>query len=363
MSNAPARKPLTGYDNKLKLSEIFNKEVNRALEDYPQLRGTFAFVNTVDNQVIADVDPVKSGVQSQQELNQHIDRMARESKKGGPVTSKTPYRNLSIIAYTPIPITLFSRKTDSPEREALAIFDHELGHLIVKGSIYANNPCYRECAADAFAVIRHYQRYGTKTDAVSILTWRRAFDFVISGNDEHFTTLAIEELDRLKDKVDFQKMSPEQIESLAKRIALTHTPLPQVTKEVSDAFIPVRRVLERTGDIERTLEKLAEVTLQNKDDYYVFKIGSAVLQSFLDGARKNMKGEPIILAGPFWDQVRAEMKEQSEHLAKNRILMGMPLWDGSAPPPVQPATPAAWQDPLWSSSSRSPSPERGYGMG
>ncbi len=317
--------PLSKYDGKISLSEIFNKEVTRALKDYPHLRGKFAFINNADGSRIYDVDPELSGFRSQRELDRYLNDLAVFSRGKGPLSTKDPDANLNVIAYSPLPMSLFTRGADSAQKEALALFDHELGHLVVKGSMASQDPCYRECAADVFSIIRHMQRYDSSSDIVGIIGWRRAFDFVMSGRSEHFTTLAIDELERLKDKIDFKEMSPEQIKNLAMRIALAHTPHPDISNGVSRTFDPVRQTLQQTrGNLELAMRTLAEITLDHKDDYHVFKIGNAVLQSFLDGKISNNKG-PMLLTGPFWDDVRRDLKEQADNLAKNHILMGMPM--------------------------------------
>jgi hypothetical protein len=338
--------PLAKYDGKLSLSHIFNKEVQRALQDYSHLRGKFAFVNNADKTMVYDIDPAVSGFRSKRQLERYLLDAAAQSSKAGPFSSKDPNLNLSIIAYSPLPISLFTRGADSAEKEALAIFDHELGHLVVKGSMASRDPTYRECAADAFSIIRHMQRYGTQTDIISIISWRRAFDFVTSGNPEHFTTLAVDELDRLKSRIDFQEMTAEQIKDLAMRIALNHTPHPDISNNAAMAFAPVRQTLQQTrGNLEMALRTLAEITLDYKDDYHIFKIGSTILQSFLDGKIANDKG-PMQLKGQFWDDVRHELKEQSDNLAKNHVLMGMPVI-GQTPPAAKPVEPS--DKPFWRS--------------
>jgi len=341
---AAQKSPLNNYNNKLSLSEIFNKEVTRALEDYPHLRGRFAFVNNADGTAIYDIDPSTSGFSSQRQLERFLHETAALSSQRGPLSTKDPWGSLDVIAYSPINAKLFTRGADSAEKEALAIFDHELGHLIVKGSMASGDPCYRECAADAFSIIRHMQRYGTETDIIEICTWKRAFDFIMSGRSEHFTTLAIDELDRLKKKIDFKEMTPVQIKDLAMRVALNHTPHPDIINRVNMIFAPVRRTYAQTHNLEQALRTLAEITLDYKDDYHVFKIGSTVLQSFMDGKVSNNKG-PLELGGPGWDQVRAEIKGQTDNLARNHILMGMPIVGQETPPPsLIPPPPASWKN-------------------
>lgn len=313
------------------LSEIFNREVNRALNDYPHLQGTFALVNTVDKEVIGDIDPKKTGFRSEKHLHRHLMEAAHASHQHGPLSQKDTRSNLNIIAYSPVPFRLFTREKDPMEVEVLAIFDHELGHIVVNGAFESLDPCYRECAADAFAVLRHMQRYGTNTDLIAIGGWRRAYDFVMSGDAGHFTTLAIEEINHLKDKIDFKAMTPQQMVHLATRIALEHTPHADTTNAMAMIFDPFRRALHKTQDMAKALETLAGIALANKHDYHVFKIAHCVLSTFLDGKARNDNG-PLILSGPFWDQARIDLKTHADSLKAHGILMGMPVVPPKAPP-------------------------------
>jgi hypothetical protein len=322
--------PLPDFNEKLPLREIFNREVKKAVDDFPQLKGRFIFVNAVDGEANAFVDPE---LVNDAELNQITADMTKQARKAGSAfaTKLGRFHELDVMTYTPLPFRMFTGKDQPAERELMATFDHELGHLVVPGGYYSKDPCFRETAADAFAVLRQAQRYGDADEAIKKAGWRRAFDFVMSGDAGHFTTLSIDEMKPLMDKLDVNAMTPDQTVKLAQRFALAHTPHADVTNNVAKSFQPVRETLRDTNDIKEALKVLAETSLASDTAYYTFKIGSRVLKSFLDGEVRNAKDNSVFeLKGDYWDGVRQKIAERDLQMKDEGLLLGMPL-KGAAP--------------------------------
>jgi hypothetical protein len=322
--------PLPDFNEKLPLREIFNREVRKAVDDFPQLKGRFIFVNAVDGEANAFVDPE---LVSNAELDQITADMTKQAKKAGSAfaTKLGRYHELDVMTYTPLPFRMFTGKDQPAERELMATFDHELGHLVVPGGYYSKDPCFRETAADAFAVLRQAQRYGDADEAIKKAGWRRAFDFVMSGDAGHFTTLSIDEMKPLMDKLDVKAMTPDQTVKLAQRFALAHTPHADVTNNVAKSFNPVRETLRDTHDIKEALKVLADISLSSDTAYYTFKIGSRVLKAFLDGEVRNAKDNSVFeLKGDYWDGVRQKIAERDLQMKDEGLLLGMPL--KGAPP-------------------------------
>ncbi|MDE1152242.1 MAG: hypothetical protein PW788_06880 [Micavibrio sp.] len=318
--------PLPDFPAPKSLREIFNREVHKAVEDFPELKGRFLFINLPDQQTVASIEPGRTAIRSQGQLQQIADDVSeRAAQARSSLASKIPQLDLNVMAYTPLPFKMFTGKDQSNEMETMAVFDHELGHLVVGGAFFSKDACYRETAADAYAVIRHIQRYGDDSKAIEKAGWRRAFDFVMSGDRGHFTTLAIDEIATLRDKLDITAMTPDQTIKLAQRIALEHTPHFDATDTVSAAFRPVRQAMQGSGDIDVALKMLADIALASDNAYYTFKIGSRVLKPFLNGEVRSADGTPYKLEGQYWDNVRAEMAGKTQQLKEDGILFGMPL--------------------------------------
>lgn len=322
--------PLPQFSSTTPLREVFNREVQKATDDFPALKGRFLFINLPDEQTVISIEAGKTGLQSDRQLQRIVSEIAHNADEAGSsMATKLPV-GLNVMAYTPLPFKMFTGRDQSDEMETLAVFDHELGHLVVGGAFASEDSCYRETAADVFAVLRHVQRYGDESRAIEKAGWRRAFDFVMSGDRGHFTTIALDEVSRLTDKLDIKAMTPDQTIKLAQRVALEHTPHFDATDIVGASFEPVRLVRERTGSIEASLKVLADIALASDNAYYTFKIGSRVLKPFLNDEVRDGNNQPILLKGAYWDKVRQELAERGAQLKDDGILFGMPL-KGQAP--------------------------------
>lgn len=319
--------PLPQNDTTVSLSEVFNREVRKAMRDFPELDGKFILVDTENGRVHGAIDPTVAHIRSRRELDGLISGVASESKKAGSsFAMKIDEANLDVMAYTPLPFKLFTGPKDAAEMEAMAVFDHELGHLVVRGGYHSEDPCFRECAADSFAVLRHLQRYGEKSEAIDRAGWRRAFDFVMSGDAGHFTTLAIDEIAKHKNNLDIAAMTPEQTAKLAMRIALEHTPHPDVTNAVAVSFAPVRDMMRQSGNLEKGMALLADIALANESAYYTFKIASRVLKPFLEG---KVQAENADFSGEKWNDIRTRMNDRQKQFDREGLLFGMPVKNGA----------------------------------
>ncbi len=317
------------------LTEVFNREVNKALTDFPQLQGRFVFINAPENTTVTDVDKRMLGV-SDYQLDDIVDKVKYEAEKAGSsMATKLGRDSLDVLVYTPLPFKMFTGKDQTPEMEAMAVFDHELGHLVVPGGYFSQDPTLRETAADTFAVLRHIQRYGEESKAIEKAGWRRAFDFVISGDAGHFTMLTLDEVTKIKDKLDIKNMSPQQTADLASRLALEHTPHADVTNSIAYEFEAVRQTMRRTRNIEMAMKTLADIILDDKADYYAIKIGGRALLPFLKGEVRNADGTPYGLKGAYWNSVRDELNTKLDQMDKEGLLFGMPI-KGAAPKAEQP---------------------------
>lgn len=318
--------PLPEFSTHKSLTALFNAEAKKATEDFPELAGRFALVNVPEGEAVTFVDPMRTRLRSQRELDYILGDVAGAAAEAhSSLATKLP-NGLNVLAYTPLPFRMFTGRDQSEDMETLAVIDHELGHLVVGGAFSSKDSCYRETAADAFAVLRHMQRYGDESRAIEKAGWRRAFDFVMTGDRGHFTTLALDELDAVKHKIDIKAMTPDQTMKLAQRIALEHTPHFDATDIIGASFSPVRMVMERSGSVEEGLKALAGIALASDNAFYTFKIGARVLKPFLNGeVLDGRTHQPIELKGDYWDKVRQDLAAKSAQLKDDGILFGMPL--------------------------------------
>lgn len=120
--------------------------------------------------------------------------------------------------------TMASRHNDT-EMWQRYVLDHELGHAVTQLSIdkqamkTSSLGNKAECEADAYAMIRHYQRYGSNSDFPEYVRDLRNMNVVHKGDVTHWTTRAVEEVIALNAAGKLQNLSPQQARDLAVDIA------------------------------------------------------------------------------------------------------------------------------------------------
>lgn len=320
------------------LKEIFNTEVKQALDEHKQLQGRFIFINEPEGQVISDIAPGKTGLRYEEDVDRFAQDMAYNAQRAGSsMAAYVPELGVATMAFTPLPFRLFTTQDQPYEMEAMATFYHELGHLIAPNAIATQTYALAENVADVYGILRHIQKYGDESKAIEVGSGSRAWRFVLTGQGDHFTTLSIDALPELLERLDLDALTPQQTANLASRIGLQNTPHVDVMAGVARNFQKVMPTILRHG-LEEGLKEIAEVTLSSDQAYFTYKIGSSALKPFLDGKMKfdvetqiQLFGEqvsndtsPIKLEGKYWDDVRRRMKERGEQLAKEGVLLGMP---------------------------------------
>ncbi|MDE1153238.1 MAG: hypothetical protein PW788_11940 [Micavibrio sp.] len=105
------------------------------------------------------------------------------------------------------------------------VLDHELGHAVtqlsldktaMKTSSLGNKA---ECEADAYAMIRHFQRYGSSSDFPAYISDIRNMNAVQKGDVTHWTTRAIDEVIELNSQGKLAKLTPAEARDLSVDIA------------------------------------------------------------------------------------------------------------------------------------------------
>jgi hypothetical protein len=132
------------------------------------------------------------------------------------------------------------------EMELIYTLDHEIGHHIVTNG-FSLDINLAESAADAFAVLRHVQRFGKESGYTKDLCERMATRLILTGDSEHYTGAAIQRAMAVADERgdDFFNLPLRETAKLAAEIA-ADTQLDHARqKKISDAFQPVKALYER----------------------------------------------------------------------------------------------------------------------
>jgi hypothetical protein len=197
---------------------------------------------------------------------------------------------------------------DAPDEiNLMAIFDHEMAHLLIPGAIGGDTlsqEIFSESAADVYAVIRSIQRFGRDSPGAKVLAWARADHFITTGEAGHFTFFALQALARM-DEAEIRRLSPRDSLELARRIAEENTPTERQIYALQDAFEPYRRA-RHEGGVVNGLATLAEMTLDPRTGGAISRLGGAVLAEYLND-KISFHGQPCQLRGHYWDAVRHDL--------------------------------------------------------
>jgi hypothetical protein len=286
------------------LSALFAREVSAALQDFPQLRGRSLFVyappqDFSDAEVRIEATPRALAALPQREFRK---LMAAFEKKADPMSARAAGGYLHILLYTKPSHRRFTAEGQPEDMEATAAFDHELAHLVARGGFDLSDKTACESVADCYAVLRHRQRYGAASQAGENIASARAFQFILSGDVDHFTTFAVEEALRRRDRPDISAMTPRQLAEEAYGIAAAATPSPAERARLSAAFAPVRAALAGEG-IDAALRRLAEITLSADPGSGISGLGRHALLPLLGSSLTNAAGDTYALTGPYWERI------------------------------------------------------------
>lgn len=315
------------------LKDIFQSFYKDAVTRFPSLAGLLliADINQVNAYGAKEIDHRKTGMPTDaafEYLNNHpITNQLHKNEKESSCASYDPDRNLRLIFIN----DRFDRKewnnvSETSKKNLLLVLDHELAHLAIADGCPLDTLSSRvisESIADAYALIRHYQRFGADSNHEHefINPWERGNYFIQNQDNAHFTTFVLDEIIRRKHLIDFNGLSPHHTASLAWHFAMAYAPPGPVVAVLSNAFNKVNGAYK--SSVEEGRRAWAEVTLDPENGYYTFKFGSRMLRDFLDDKVDN-NGEGIRLRGEYWDDVRRRLKEREFKFAQEDILFNTP---------------------------------------
>jgi|GEM_PF-1432954 len=131
------------------------------------------------------------------------------------------------------------------------VLDHELGHAVtmlnidkqsMKTSSFGNKA---ECEADAYAMIRHFQRYGADSTFPQYVRDLRNMNVVHKGDVIHWTSRAIDRVIEMNAAGKLQSMTPQEARDTAQQIARDVHLSADAENNVSQAFAATRGIYVR----------------------------------------------------------------------------------------------------------------------
>lgn len=322
------------------LSDIFNQFAKDATRLFPATKGRLLIYDANEKATYAreSLDLKKAGYSDTQ-----VDRFLKKELSSKVLETYASVDNkldLHFILYSePVAPADRAQVPLELEKDILFTLDHELGHIVIKDPVMTGeNEQYMvsvgESIADAFAVIRHYQRYGLDSDSKASITdpWARVAALGLHGDNEHFTTTMLEEIIRQKNTIDYTRLTPQQTIEVARRFATEYTPASSVVNRLYRKLKPVRDAFDRNEKSDAWLKSLARITLDPHTDSYTFRMCSKMLEGYMAG-RTDAYGVSIHVSGPYWDDVRVKLKESEMKHAQEGMLFNIDaIEEGKRPP-------------------------------
>ena len=349
MSDVLPPSPSTPPEKEKKtLSEIFNRFAADARERFPHLKGQLLVADMNERKSYGhnEIDTAKTGLNpltAREYLHDHqFTKMMEKDSRMSSLATHDPKQNVSVIFINDA-VAGAERDNVSKETEQhlLFVLDHELAHCAIKDGFTrasantrdALSSLLAESIADAYALIRHYQRYGVEGETRNkyVSPSARADNFVLGGDSGHFTSFVLDAIAKRKHEIDFNKLDPQQTADLARRFALEYMPPRQVVEDLSFTFAAIRSEFRKSK--EGGVKALIEKTLDPQGDYYTFKMGSLWLKSLLED-RTFTDGTAIKLPKEYLDNAAKKVKQRELKFAKEDILFNMPIVPPKQRPPA-----------------------------
>jgi hypothetical protein len=283
------------------LAQIFNVTAAAAYKAFPQeldnlvvllapTAETPVYVSPgIADQLTKNIAAVKEAVAERAEL-MRIHNASGIAHKYYPLAGTV----VKMIALNENVRGLFSPRY-TKEMRAILVLDHEIGHLAVKTG-HTSNGHLNECSADAYATLRHIQRFGKNTDQAKAHGDRNARSIVLFRDAEHYTTDTVQRVRQLSAEMDISGLSLHETADLAEKIADECCLDSETLEKIRIAFLPVNNAcLTGMGSRREILGKLyaedrdayalfcretISVMREHRDDPDIFKAGKRFLTSF-----------------------------------------------------------------------------------
>jgi hypothetical protein len=289
----------------------FEDAVSEAYAQNPGLESSVYFVDIAQGQV-AHPNPetlkeILEFISTSDTGKKFIQPQIQECQK-----NKTSYCHFGdessfVYIYTGEDRARFFSPRVSSAHEMTFIFDHEFAHAHIKSG-GSDNRFLAENTADAYALIRHIQRFGSDTALAGELIAMRAQDTIFRANGIlNFSCRAVEYVLTNPDKIDYAQLTPEKTAALAETIALEYTPDAPLLKRLHGAFTPLH------GNA--SAESLAKISLKTKDAD-VLKWSATVLKALLAGSVQPPKNMAETKPDKTWNKRMAQISRRVDKMAR-----------------------------------------------
>lgn len=326
------------------LADVLHTFIRESEEAFPFLSGRLMIYDARENMyyVSKNFDPKKCGFANEDSVGRYIanHETARLcAKKSGSIRAyadQDKRRKISFIFLGDKDIP----KSDKPLShqqclDLLHTLDHELGHLVMPGGLYtpnssADRDLLSENMAEAFAQLRHYQRFGTSNNRPShhALELARSFIFDSKAYGTHYYYPTVREIEKRKESIDFKGLSIQDIAGLARRFALEFTPSTALVDDLNAVFAPCRRAYKSDG-IAAGMNALYDLVIKCPSPH-VAQLGAEIFIACTSDKQYGLEGKE-------WATRRSNMRKILFRATQEEILYRVPsATTEKAPKPPKP---------------------------
>lgn len=285
----------------------FRAAARKAVYDHPEIKNNTIFVDAANDDYIA-TPRVMQKLDDDDDAYDDLKKTVRTAKRLKTSFSDTLFLDqkhfIKSVVFHSDRHTLYD-----PENRAIddiGTFDHETGHVLspeAQGTLAENT-------ADAYAAIRHVQRFdGQKTD-LEYAAWKRSVMFIASGHTSHLTTFTLDKIIIDRETANFVSLKPAETAAIAKAYANTHTPDEDRLKTLARDFRAARDKKVTEG----TFLRIAGITLRADPGSDTFYVGARALMTPLYRDKVKLNGKTVAFKDPKWDAIRAKLDKKTASL-------------------------------------------------
>lgn len=251
------------------LAQIFNETAKEAYEAFPQELGRLAVVVPDSENPLAYASPLaaKSLAKDRAALDKTVEGIAQRLGRTGAVSYTHGNYELAPGAYVNL-IALTNDKNitgdfsgrHSREMQAVYTLDYQIGRHIVSNA-YSLSQNKAESSCDAFAMLRHIQRYGKDTDLGALHNSDTASNLILFADTAHYTAETVKRVTEVAAEMGeaFFKLPLRETAELAAKIADETSLNFMKTKKLKSAFQPVAaQAAARLGNAQDIFQKFAD---------------------------------------------------------------------------------------------------------
>ncbi|MDE1152335.1 MAG: hypothetical protein PW788_07345 [Micavibrio sp.] len=215
--------------------------------------------------------------------------------------------------------------------ENVYVFDHEVGHLICADGYGYMAPNLKECVADAYAVIRHIQRFGSAEGVAAVPSMRAVELAFRNDSGAHFTAPTVAAIIEDSKTTDFSTLTPGETAALATTYARRNMLPYHKVSNMYYSFLRFNKGLTNAADGDMELMKTFAARIVTTATGDEFKFGSQALKALVAG-QVLCDGKHVKLAGRGWQKVLRDLDARAEELAKAAASPVPPAANLNSPP-------------------------------